>query len=147
VDVSIVLELMIHDIDIVCQLIPYPLRSVSARGERIHTGKIDRASAELIFENGSKVLLHASRAEEERRREIICTAGGKEIIANFMQCTLQVPGKDLLTFEKYDAMMDELLCFKEAVQKKQPYHINEQDGLTAVEIAIAIENSIINNPK
>jgi predicted dehydrogenase len=145
VDVSIVLELMIHDIDIVRQLIPYPLESVSAKGEMIHTDKIDRAYAELIFGNGSRVLLHASRAENERRREVICLQNGKKIVANFMQCMLQVQEEDPLVFGKYDAMFDELSCFIEAVRNDHPYHINEQDGLTAVEIAAAIENEIISN--
>ncbi|MBW6458113.1 MAG: Gfo/Idh/MocA family oxidoreductase [FCB group bacterium] len=142
VDVSIILELMIHDIDMVCQLIPYPLRSVSANGERIHTGKIDRASAELIFENGSKVMLHASRAETGRRREMICLDKGKKIVADFMECRLHLNGKDPLTFGKYDAMLDELGSFTKAVRENRPHHINERDGLIAVEIAAAIENSI-----
>lgn len=144
VDVSIVLELMIHDIELVTQLIPYPLKSIDANGEIIHSDKIDRATARLEFENGTETTLFASRAEEMRRREMICYGNAGICTANFMERRLEISnGTGPLNFEPNDAMADELRSFLNAVKQGEKPEMNEENGLRSVSIANAIEKTIL----
>jgi predicted dehydrogenase len=144
VDVSIVLELMIHDIELLTQLIPYPLKSVSAEGHIVHSDKIDRATATLTFENGSVAELFASRAESTRRRELICHSESGLFKANFMERLLEVPGhKQPRHFEANDAMAEELRSFLDAVKSGEKPVISEEQGLRSVSIANAIEKTIL----
>ncbi len=144
VSVSIILELMIHDIDLALQLIPSPLEHVEAEGEIIHTQKIDRAEATLHFENGARANLFASRAEATRRREMICCAGKNEFRANFMEGRLEGPGPGMpMTFGTYDAMAEELQAFIDSIEGAFPHEVNENDGLVSVRIAERIEKLIL----
>lgn len=146
VDVSIVLELMIHDIELVMQLLPFPLRSIAAQGEIIHSDKADRVTATLEFENGSVATLFASRAEEVRRREMICHTDSGYYTANFMERRLELPnGSGPLYFEPNDAMAEELQSFMNAVKHGNKPALNEEHGLRSVSIANRIEEAVLRN--
>lgn len=69
-DIDVILDLMIHDIDIVSSLVKSPVSSISAVGVPVLTDKIDIASVRLIFENGCVANLTASRASLEATRKI-----------------------------------------------------------------------------
>jgi len=145
-DVSIIMELMIHDIDIILQLIPSPIKHIHASGDILHSNKIDRATAVINFENGSEAVLFSSRAEEFRRREIICSSKTKIYKANFMERKFSISGDDVeKSFGEYDAMADELKAFAFAVQHGEKHIVNENDGINAIEIAKKIEDLILNN--
>lgn len=144
VDVSIVLELMIHDIELVTQLVPLAVKSVDAQGEIIYSDKIDRATATLEFDNGSVATLFASRAEDNRRREMICHSSSGIYTANFMERRMELPdGSDPLNFEPNDAMAEELRSFLNAVKRGEKNEMNEERGLRSVSIANAIEKAIL----
>ncbi|MDD3965944.1 MAG: Gfo/Idh/MocA family oxidoreductase [Candidatus Neomarinimicrobiota bacterium] len=146
VDVSIVLELMIHDIELVTRLIPLPIKSIEAEGEILHSDKADRVTATLQFDNGSVATLFASRAEEKRRREMICHAGSGVYKANFMERRLELPDGALpQNFTANDAMAEELRSFLNAVKAGEKPRINEEHGLRSVSIANAIEKAILKN--
>jgi predicted dehydrogenase len=67
-DIGVVLDLMIHDLDLALALIDAPLRSVAACGATILGGHEDVAKARLEFENGAVATLSASRASFVARR-------------------------------------------------------------------------------
>jgi predicted dehydrogenase len=69
-DVAVVLDLMIHDVDLVLSLIRRPVRSVSAVGVPVLTPSVDIANARLEFEGGGVANLTASRVSLERMRKI-----------------------------------------------------------------------------
>jgi len=69
-DVDVVLDLMIHDIDIVLTLVKAPVRSVSAVGVPVVSERADIANARLEFANGCVANLTASRVSGERLRKI-----------------------------------------------------------------------------
>ncbi|MEW5974285.1 MAG: Gfo/Idh/MocA family oxidoreductase [Acidobacteriota bacterium] len=69
-DIDVVLDLMIHDLDIVLSLVRRPVRAVSAVGLPILTGKIDIANARIEFENGCVANLTASRVSTEKVRKL-----------------------------------------------------------------------------
>lgn len=67
-DVTVVLDLMIHDIDLVLGLVDSPLDSLHAVGTPVLTDRIDIANARLVFEDGAVAEITASRVSEERTR-------------------------------------------------------------------------------
>ena len=143
-DVSIIKELMIHDIDLVTHLIPSPITSIFAEGNILYSDHIDRATAMINFENGSKAILFASRAEDTRRREIICSTETTEFRANCMERKLISSDlEDELSFEHHDAMMDELTAFVKSVRTGETYLVNANIGCETVKIAEEIEKEIL----
>jgi len=69
-DVAVVLDLMIHDVDLVRSLVGAPIREIAATGIPVLTGNVDIASARLTFEGGAVANLTASRISTERMRKI-----------------------------------------------------------------------------
>jgi predicted dehydrogenase len=69
-DVDVVLDLMIHDLDIVLSLVPSPVREVRAVGLPVLSRKVDIANVRLEFENGCVANFTASRISTERVRKL-----------------------------------------------------------------------------
>ncbi|MEI7787339.1 MAG: Gfo/Idh/MocA family oxidoreductase [Chlorobiaceae bacterium] len=68
-DVSVVLDLMIHDIDLVLSLIPYDIKHISASGVRVFSNELDMATARIDFVNGATANVTASRLSRSRHRK------------------------------------------------------------------------------
>lgn len=69
-DVAVVLDLMIHDVDLVQSLMGTPIREIAATGVPVLTRMVDIASARLSFEGGAVANLTASRVSMERMRKL-----------------------------------------------------------------------------
>jgi predicted dehydrogenase len=69
-DVAVVLDLMIHDIDLVLTLMGSPVREVSAAGVGVLTPSIDIADARLTFESGAVATITSSRVSKDRMRKL-----------------------------------------------------------------------------
>src|SRR5207302_1355230 len=69
-DVDVVLDLMIHDLDVILSMMPSPLRSVEAVGVPVLTNSVDIANARLRFANGGIANLTASRVSLKRERKL-----------------------------------------------------------------------------
>lgn len=69
-DVAVVLDLMIHDIDLVCSLVNSPVNAVSAAGIPVLTPQVDIANARLTFATGAIANVTASRISRERIRKL-----------------------------------------------------------------------------
>ena len=69
-DISVVLDLMIHDIDLVLNMIESPIKEIMADGINVISNSLDLANAKLIFENGCVVNLTASRISNKEMRKI-----------------------------------------------------------------------------
>ena len=69
-DVAVVLDLMIHDIDLVLGLVGRPVENVDSIGVPVLTGSADIANARLVFEGGAVANITASRVSMERMRKI-----------------------------------------------------------------------------
>lgn len=70
IDVSVVLDLMIHDIDIILQLVNSKIKKIDAIGVPILTDSIDMANARIEFKNGTVALVTASRVSPKKLRKI-----------------------------------------------------------------------------
>ncbi len=69
-DVDVVTDLMIHDIDIVLELVGSPIKSLSAMGTPVITNHVDIANARIEFENGAVANVNASRVSNKKFRRI-----------------------------------------------------------------------------
>ncbi|MEI7747571.1 MAG: Gfo/Idh/MocA family oxidoreductase [Chlorobiaceae bacterium] len=74
-DVSVVLDLMIHDIDLVLSLIPYNIKHIAASGVKVFSNELDMATARIDFVNGATANVTASRLSRSRMRKLrfFCT--------------------------------------------------------------------------
>ena len=89
-DVDVVLDLMIHDIDLVLALANAPVASVAADGMARVSGRIDEAEAWIIFENGIVATLSASRIAAANERRLTVTEPGTMYVADLAGPTLSI---------------------------------------------------------
>lgn len=141
-DVSVVMELMIHDIDMMLQLIPSPIDRIEAGGSIEISKYIDVARARITFQNGSIANLFASRNAIDRQRYTNFTSGEHIYVADFMNRRFIADG-DVQEFPEYDAMQDELTSFTSAVLQARQHRVNGHDGIRSIRIAKAIEKAIL----
>jgi predicted dehydrogenase len=96
-DVGVVLDLMIHDLDIVRTLADAPVRSVEALGVSVFGGHEDLANARLVFENGCVATLSASRASPvtQRRMQVWALEGYAGLDYQTRRLTLIQPSEQV----------------------------------------------------
>ncbi len=152
-DVSVVLDLMIHDIDIILSLVPSPLKSVEAVGVPVITGETDIANARLAFGDGCVANVTASRVSREPTRKMRLFQADSYVSLDFNARRLTVlrkqegataiPGLPGIassdrTFEQGDALAAEIAAFAAAVREKTRPLVAGEDGRRALEVAIQI---------
>jgi predicted dehydrogenase len=89
-DVPVVLDLMIHDIDVVLHLVKSPVREVRANGVSVITDSIDIATTRLEFENGAVANLTASRISQKQMRKLRIFQSHIYIGVDFLQQLTEV---------------------------------------------------------
>lgn len=155
-DVSVILDLMIHDIDIILDLIDSPIRRISASGLSVLSETIDIANARIEFENHCVANVTASRISRKRERKLRIFQQNAYLSADFQEKILAVNRKgetdndegfkDIthqeLRFEDNDALNLEILDFINAIKSASRPTVNGEDGKRALETAIAITGQI-----
>ena len=151
-DVDVVLDLMIHDIDIIAHLVGRPLLRVDAIGVPLLTESIDVANARLTFEGGTVANVTASRAAFKSERTIRVFQPDRYISLDYQKKTLKMYRKsakglvgsipkidvDEYRVEERDALADEIESFLACVQTRQVPEVTGEDGLKAMELAALI---------
>lgn len=90
-DVSVIEDLMIHDIDIVCDLMePAAVKDVRGNGEKIRSGAVDFASCMLDFTTNAHAVINASRVSQGKERTIEIHTADEVIFADLLNKTLTV---------------------------------------------------------
>ena len=89
-DVSVVYDLMVHDLDLILNLIPTPLRSVDATGSCIRSLQPDHAMALLTFAGGQVASLSASKVTQHKVRQMAVTCAEAFVVADFLTRTVMV---------------------------------------------------------
>jgi predicted dehydrogenase len=89
-DVSVVYDLMVHDLDLILNLIPTPLHSVAATGSRIRSPQPDHAMALLTFAGGQVASLSASKVTQHKVRQMAVTCAEAFVVADFLTRTVMV---------------------------------------------------------
>jgi len=158
VDVSVVHDLMIHDIDIIMNFVKSPIERIHAVGAPVITEHVDIANARLEFANGCVANITASRISTRNARKIRFFQKDAYIAVDFANHTITtirqnanshnslIPGMEIkkLNLDKGDALKEELTSFAEAVFERKMPEVTGQMGLDALEIALNIIGQIEN---
>ena len=162
-DVNVVLDLMIHDIDLLQMIVGSPLAALDAIGTAVFSSEIDIANARLRFENGCVANVTASRVSLKTERKLRVFRDDAYLSIDLQQKILTVirkrdgatPGAapsrgEMLaagglpvhieeqSFEQGDALRAEIEAFLTAVRGRAPVKVSGEDGLRALRTAIAI---------
>ncbi len=154
-DVDVVLDLMIHDLEIILALVHSPLKEIRAVGVPVLTPKVDIANTRLIFENGCTANLTASRISLQDMRRIRVFQPGAYISADCAERKSLVVTRDLSagpmaairpefkTHEGTDMLYDELESFVRAVQGLEKPKVTGEAGRSALKLALDINARIM----
>ncbi len=152
-DVGIVLDLMIHDIDIILSLIPSPVKSIEAVGIPVLTEKEDIANARISFQNGAAVNLTASRLTSKTMRKIRIFSDKSYISLNTFEQKAERYWKegDKIRMERVrvkikEPLQEELASFVRSVLTKEKPLVSGEEGREALRVALEIERLIRANP-
>jgi predicted dehydrogenase len=157
-DVDVVLDLMIHDLDIILHVVDSEVKKIHGVGMSVITPKTDIANARLIFENGTVGNLTASRVADKNLRKIRIFQPDCYLHVNCLKRELTVTrldGKrgpsrlpqvisDKIEFPGSDPLADQIASFVRAVLNKSKPVVSGQDGRRALKFALAIIDQIEN---
>lgn len=153
-DVDVILDLMIHDLDIILHFVQSPISTVEAVGVSVMSDKVDIANARLTFQSGCVANVTASRvtgkklqkirffgmegyhAVDYAKRELVSLnrrsgAGGKiEITGNPVEVG------------SHDPLEEEIRSFLDAVTNRLPAPVSAREGRDALELALRIGEKI-----
>jgi len=87
---SVVMDLMIHDLDIVLNLVDSPPRRLAAMGSSVHSAVIDIANVQIGFESGTIALITASRATEEKIRVLSITQPDAYVVLDYSEQDIRI---------------------------------------------------------
>jgi len=157
-DVSVVLDLMIHDIDIILNFVQSDLKSIHAAGMQVVSENVDIANARLEFMSGCVANVTASRIsmKDERKFRLfqrdayisIDFAGHKATIVHRKSDKTDedglIPGMEIetRTFPKGDSLDDELKSFIHSVRNRIEPSITGQMGRDALKTALDVMSQI-----
>lgn len=148
-DVGAVLDIMIHDIDIVLGLVNSPLEKVESVGVNVLTQFEDIANARLTFKNGCIANLTASRVSDEMMRKIRIFQEDAYISLNYKDAEASVYRrsqgkitKERLPIEKEQPLQKELASFVDCVINKKEPLVCGRVAREALAVALEIQNQI-----
>lgn len=147
-DVDVVLDLMIHDIDLVLSLVDSPLNSVQACGVSVLSDLVDIANARLEFANGCVASLTASRVNDEPIRKFHILEPGYSLALDTLNTCLHRSKRRFNTrakcqqFPASDQVLDEIKSFLYAIRTRCTPVVSGEDGHRALKAACRIRDAI-----
>jgi predicted dehydrogenase len=151
-DVNVVLDLMIHDIDIILNIVKSDIREMRVSGTPVLTESTDIANARLEFENGCVANVTASRVSAKTERKMRIFQNDAYISVDFHNRVLNIykkGDKEMLpgipeivseesTYENNDALNLEIIAFLDSIQHGTLVTVSGEDGRRALDAAIRI---------
>jgi predicted dehydrogenase len=152
-DIGVVLDLMIHDIDIILHLVRSPLESVHAVGIPVLSKSEDIANARLVFKNGCVANITTSRISPEKLRKIRVFQDDAYLSLDYQNQAGEIYRKEgekitrnKIPVQKDEPLKLELESFLGCVQAKQSPRIGGAQAADALEVAMEIVAQIGRNP-
>jgi predicted dehydrogenase len=152
-DVNVVLDLMIHDIDIILNMVNSPVESINSVGI---------ANARLQFANGCVANVTASRVSREPMRRIRIFQPDAYVSIDYQSCKIGIFRKggegipvpaipnvtmDETSFSQGDPLFDEIKAFVRSVNEGLPPVVSGEDGKRALEVALWITRKLFHEVK
>jgi len=155
-DVSVVLDLMIHDIDIILALVDSEIERLDASGTPVLTKGIDIANARIVFKSGCVANVTASRVSMKMERKMRMFRPSCYVSVDFQNRVLtqhQIGDKEMFpgipdiktnesTFENGDALLEEIKSFLHCIKTGEEPLVSGESGKRALEVAIQISQLI-----
>ncbi len=161
---SVVLDVMIHDIDIVLSVVKANIKSINASGVSVLSDQIDIANARIEFDNGCVANLTASRTSVQKMRKMLFFQKDNHITLDFLhretemlklsetakhnsipmrlQDNTKYLNSETMVPEEYDALKEELNSFAESLIFNTEPRVTALDGLKSLEVAMEILQKI-----
>ena len=158
-DVNVVLDLMIHDIDLILSIVRSPVISVDAIGSSVFSNEIDIANARLRFANGCVANATASRVSLKTERRLRLFQDDAYVSVDLHQKVLTVIRKGAAigsdgmpqvaieenSYEQGDALKVEIEAFLQAAASGDAPPVTGEDGLLALSTAVSITEQVANS--
>lgn len=155
-DVNVVLDLMIHDIEIIQHLSKSTIKAIHANGTNVLTDQIDIANARVQFENGCVASVTASRVSAKPERRMRIFQPDCYVSIDLQEKTLNTVRKgksitpdglpnlerETMNFSENDSLKLEIIAFLESVAHGKPPVVSGEDGKQALETALLISSMI-----
>jgi predicted dehydrogenase len=155
-DVNVVLDLMIHDIDLIQSLVGAPIESIDAVGASVFSSGLDIANARIRYANGCVANTTASRVSMKMERKLRLFQDDAYVSIDLQQKVLTIvrkppasaaaaPGQVVIeerSYEQGDALKLEIEAFLRAIREGLPPVVSGEDGLRALETAIRITEMV-----
>ncbi len=155
-DVNVVLDLMIHDIDLIQSLVRSPIASIDAVGTSVFSSGLDIANARIRYANGCVANTTASRVSMKTERKLRLFQDDAYVSIDLQQKVLTivrkppegaaaVPGQVSIeerTYEQGDALRLEIEAFLRSIVERRPPVVSGADGLQALETALRITEMV-----
>ena len=151
-DVNVVLDLMIHDIDLIQSLVGAPIESIDAVGAAVFSPEIDIANARIRYAGGCVANTTASRVSLKTERKLRLFQDDAYVSIDLQQKVLTIVRKpprgtdaalgqvviEERSYEQGDALKLEIAEFLRSIREGRPPVVSGEDGLLALETAIRI---------
>jgi DUF1009 family protein/predicted dehydrogenase len=155
-EVDVILDLMIHDLDIVLHIVQAPLEQMRASGVPVLTALPDIANVRLEFANGAIANLTASRISIKSLRKLrvfqeesylVADYGNRRAYALAREAEVDESGfpeisMEELEIEETDALEEEIIAFLEAIRQRATPRVSGTEGRRALAVALDISRQI-----
>lgn len=156
-DVDVILDLMIHDLDIILHMVGSPFKHVDATGISVLSNQVDIANARVVFENGCVANITASRVTDKSMQKIrffgeqgynSVDYAKRELTSLHRRFDAQkqpVIGRNHVNIEPSDPLEAEIRSFVHAVRTRTEPVVTGEQGRASLELALEIINRLNEN--
>lgn len=148
-EVSVVLDLMIHDLEVILHLVGKPVKDIRAVGVPVLSKSEDIANVRLLFEGDCVANVTASRISKDRMRKIRCFFEDAYISLDYQNQTGEIYRKGLVgikreevAIEKGEPLANELKSFVRCVAGRDKPVVSGEHAAEALKLAVAITHRI-----
>ena len=152
-EVDVIMDLMIHDLDIIMSINKSKIKNIQASGISVLTSKTDIANARIVFEDNCVCNLSSSRISDKIERKMRVFQKNSYFSLDYQNSSLdtykKIKNKNVLSIEKKeksfpqnDSLKDEIDSFVKCVKNNKKAVVDASDGLNALTYALKISNLI-----
>ncbi len=148
-EVSVILDLMIHDIDIILDMVKSKVSKIDALGVSVLSSDIDIANARISFENGAVANITSSRVSREKLRKIRIFARNRYVSINYLDQSVTICRKEneniaveQVQTKKEEPLKLEIEHFIQCIISNRPPLVSGKSGRSALEIALRISEIV-----
>ena len=152
-EVDVIMDLMIHDLDIIMSINKSKIKNIHASGISVLTNKTDIANARIVFEDNCVCNLSSSRISDKIERKMRVFQKNSYFSLDYQNSSLgtykKIKNKNAISIEKKeksfpqnDSLKDEIDSFVKCVKNNKKAVVDASDGLNALTYALKISNLI-----